>query len=303
MRRAYGASLIDGELLAAEYPNRGFDAGWRFQVSFGSELKRRIDVLLREDLPFRAPSISLVDRPEFLTWPHIESDGVLCLLGEASTIDPLQPRAVLTELLKDAFELIGASERGENVNHFKDEFLTYWSHATEKQGTPYYSLLGDSELDLRHSVLGGEQRGLCRRFLRRSIDLVEETFWGSAAVFGYCARSADLVPGGTVARRVSEENLRRSSAGPVGQLQRSADETGVAGSGANTACAWFPDAAWALFCGANHLSAQRSQFLWAQAADRWQRISRRERARRAQGHPIPVVWKYDSKIQCGKGGS
>ena len=145
MRRAYGASLIDGELLAAEYPNRGFDAGWRFQVSFGSELKRRIDVLLREDLPFRAPSISLVDRPEFLTWPHIESDGVLCLLGEASTIDPLQPRAVLTELLKDAFELIGASERGENVDHFKDEFLTYWSHATEKQGTPYYSLLGDSE--------------------------------------------------------------------------------------------------------------------------------------------------------------
>ena len=70
---------------------------------------------------------------------------MLCLLGEASTIDPLQPRAVLRELLEDAFELIGASERGENVDHFKDEFLTYWSHATEKQGTAYYSLLGDSE--------------------------------------------------------------------------------------------------------------------------------------------------------------
>jgi molybdopterin/thiamine biosynthesis adenylyltransferase len=137
--------VIDGELLAAEYPYRGFDAGWRFQVPFENGLKRRIDVLVQEELPFRAPSISLVDRPVFLTWPHVESDGVLCLLGEASTIDPLQPRAVLTELLEDAFELIGASERGENLDHFKDEFLTYWSHATEKQGIPFYSLLGDSE--------------------------------------------------------------------------------------------------------------------------------------------------------------
>jgi len=70
---------------------------------------------------------------------------VLCLLSDASTIDPLQPRAVLTQLLEDAFELIVESERGENIDHFKDEFLTYWNHATEKPGTPFYSLLGDSE--------------------------------------------------------------------------------------------------------------------------------------------------------------
>ncbi len=70
---------------------------------------------------------------------------MLCLLSDASTIDPLQPRAVLTQLLEDAFELIVASERGENIDHFKDEFLTYWNHATEKAGTPFYSLLGDSE--------------------------------------------------------------------------------------------------------------------------------------------------------------
>ena len=37
------------------------------------------------------------------------------------------------------------SERGENVDHFRDEFLTYWNHATRKQGIPYCSLLGDSE--------------------------------------------------------------------------------------------------------------------------------------------------------------
>jgi hypothetical protein len=145
LRHAHGASLIDGDQLAAEYPDRRFDLGWRFQVPFESGLKRRVDVLLREDLPFRAPSISLVDRPPFLTWPHVESDGVLCLLGEASTIDPLQPKAVLTELLEDAFQLIAMSERGDNIDHFKDEFLTYWNHAAEKPGTPYYSLLGDLE--------------------------------------------------------------------------------------------------------------------------------------------------------------
>jgi len=86
-----------------------------------------------------------VDHPQFLTWPHVESDGLLCLLGEASTIDHLQPREVLTELLKDAFELIATSERGDNIDHFKDEFLTYWNHATENPGVPYYSLLDGSE--------------------------------------------------------------------------------------------------------------------------------------------------------------
>lgn len=145
LRHAHGASRLDEHLLAAEYPGRGFDVGWRFQVPFQGGLKRRIDVLVREELPFRAPSISLVDRPQFLTWPHVESDGVLCLLGDASTTDALQPRAVLMHLLEDAFELITASERGENLDHFKNEFLTYWNHATEKPGKPYYSLLGDSE--------------------------------------------------------------------------------------------------------------------------------------------------------------
>jgi len=137
--------VIDRVSLAAEYADRGFDAGWRFQIPFANGINRRIDVLVDEELPFRAPSISLVDRPGFLTWPHVESDGVLCLLCEATTIDPLRPKEVLAELLKDACELIGASERGENVDHFRDEFLTYWSHATEKPGIQYYSLLGDSE--------------------------------------------------------------------------------------------------------------------------------------------------------------
>jgi len=70
---------------------------------------------------------------------------LLCLLGDASTTDALQPSAVLTQLLEDAFELIAVSERGENIDHFKDEFLTYWNHATEIPGVPYYSLLDGSE--------------------------------------------------------------------------------------------------------------------------------------------------------------
>ena len=105
---------MDRELLAAEYPDRGFDAGWRFDAPFESRLKRRIDVLVREELPFRAPSISLVDRPEFLSWPHVESDGVLCLLGEASTIDPRQPHieqhyieCMFGENLKASFAAFG----------------------------------------------------------------------------------------------------------------------------------------------------------------------------------------------------
>lgn len=174
LRQAYRATLLDGDLLAAQYPGRGFDAGWRFQVPFSAGLDRRIDVLLREEVPFRAPSISLVDRPEFLTWPHLESDGVLCLLDDAATTDPLQPKAVLTHLLEDAFELIAASERGETIDHFKDEFLTYWNHATEKPGARYYSLLGDSERSrviqcwvTNNSVYVGDSSDAVLTWLRR----------------------------------------------------------------------------------------------------------------------------------------
>lgn len=193
LRQAYGAVLLDGDLLAAEYSRRGFDVGWRFQVPFQSGLERRMDVLLREELPFRAPSISLVDRPQFLTWPHVESDGVLCLLGDASTIDPLQPKAVLTQLLEDAFELIAASERGENIDHFKDEFLTYWNHATEKPGPPFYSLLGDSERTrviqcwvTDDAVYVGESTDAVLTWLRRRLGALPTSSKTTAGLLLWC---------------------------------------------------------------------------------------------------------------------
>lgn len=61
-------------------------AGWRLNVDFGDRL-RRLDLILPAGFPRVPPKVVLVDRPPFLTWPHVEEDGVLCLLPDSAEVD------------------------------------------------------------------------------------------------------------------------------------------------------------------------------------------------------------------------
>src|SRR4051794_34259877 len=64
------------------YYSRDPVCAWRLDVDFGSR-SRRLDLILPGDFPRLPPKVALVDRPEFLTWPHVEEDGVLCLLPDS----------------------------------------------------------------------------------------------------------------------------------------------------------------------------------------------------------------------------
>ncbi|KRR25284.1 molybdopterin biosynthesis protein [Bradyrhizobium lablabi] len=118
---------LDRRELSA-YRGRAAEMGWRFAADFPGGL-RRLDVIVTAAFPSTPARIALVDRPPFLTWPHVEKDGVLCLFPDTTTTSVDEPYDGVAALLKEAFAMVGAAIRGELDGDFRTEFLTYWHHA------------------------------------------------------------------------------------------------------------------------------------------------------------------------------
>jgi sulfur-carrier protein adenylyltransferase/sulfurtransferase len=122
---------LDGRELSV-YRGRSPEMGWRFNAEF-SDATRRLDIIVTGGFPSVPARVALVDRPSFLTWPHVEKDGVLCLMPDHTTLSVDDPYDGVVSLLDEAFRMIEASIRGELDDDFRAEFLTYWHHA--EQGT------------------------------------------------------------------------------------------------------------------------------------------------------------------------
>ena len=127
--------------LQTEYRNRQLLYGWRISARFSDGVDRRLDILLDAAFPFLPPRIALVDRPSFLTWPHVERDGVLCLLRDNQAVDYSAPAAVLEHLLGLAMSLVEDCVAGRNVGDLLAECRSYWSHATTDYAPTVWSLL------------------------------------------------------------------------------------------------------------------------------------------------------------------
>lgn len=130
--------LGPGELRT--YAARGVIVGWRLEVNF-SDGARRFDLLADSRFPRGPLRVALVDRPAFLTWPHVEKDGVLCLLPGNAEVAMSEPAAVAANLLGAACELIEDSVAGRNADDFRTEFLSYWNWAATERAPEIRSLL------------------------------------------------------------------------------------------------------------------------------------------------------------------
>src|SRR5258705_12382026 len=95
------AVAVDAADLADRYPERGFAFGWRLAVTFPDQV-RRLELLLPIGFPWQPPRVALLDRPPFLTWPHVEKDGVLCLAPNTLEIGPGQPAKAGAFMLLEA---------------------------------------------------------------------------------------------------------------------------------------------------------------------------------------------------------
>ena len=140
LRELPGSGVQLGPTELRAYQGRGFVAGWRLTIQF-ADGTRRLDLLVDEWFPRSAPRAALVDRPDFLTWPHVERDGVLCLLPGTAAVDPTNPAGAARVILGSACELIEECIAGSNTDDFRQEFLSYWNWALPEKYEVFYSLL------------------------------------------------------------------------------------------------------------------------------------------------------------------
>ena len=134
---------LDAATLAGDYPTREWIvAAWRLQIAFSDGIARRIDILAGSNFPTTPVRTALVDHPEALTWPHVEGDGVLCLLPNLAEWDPDDPCAVALNLLNRSVRLVEELLTGGIVDRdFREEFVTYWAYKAHAHGTEPFSLI------------------------------------------------------------------------------------------------------------------------------------------------------------------
>lgn len=133
---------MDSASIGSCYPTRRWVAAWRVSVVFSDGVTRRIDILATAGFPTVPVRTALVDHPEFMTWPHVERDGILCLLPNMAECDPDDPSAVAANLLHRSIRLIEELLEGTIVDRdFQDEFLTYWAYKAHTSGANLYSLI------------------------------------------------------------------------------------------------------------------------------------------------------------------
>lgn len=147
---------LDQKSLAL-YRRHSAVLGWRFNAEFSDGI-RRLDVIVSDSFPFSPARVALVDRPPFMTWPHVEKDGVLCLLPDYATLSVDDPYDGVISLLDEAFTLVGASIRGEKDEDFRTEFLTYWDHAKRGTARTILSLIEPSAPSRRIVVWADRKR-------------------------------------------------------------------------------------------------------------------------------------------------
>ena len=134
---------LDRATISSDYPGRDWVvAAWRISVVFSDGVTRRIDLVAGAQFPATPVRTALVDHPEPMTWPHVESDGILCLLPNLAEWDPDDPSEVAMNLLNRSVRLVEELLEGTIVERdFREEFVTYWGYRVHSQGENLFSLV------------------------------------------------------------------------------------------------------------------------------------------------------------------
>ena len=119
--------LTDSRL--ERYKKHGFSVGWWISESFSDGVCRDLVVLVNGDFPYAPARVAIQPFPDPLDWPHLERDGLLCLLPADAAVDTENPVSVVKELLTEARQLVNDSLEGRNGEDFRSEFLSYWQVA------------------------------------------------------------------------------------------------------------------------------------------------------------------------------
>ena len=151
-----GTGCLPASVLA-QYRDHGCSRGWRISVDFSDGVRRDLHVLADDDFPYTWLRIVVADRPDILTWPHLDAEGVLCVLPPETAVSSENPVVVAKYVLGQACHLIEKSIHGRNIEDFRWEFLSYWKLSVGKSYRRYISLLKPLGPSRRVSVWRGQQ--------------------------------------------------------------------------------------------------------------------------------------------------
>ena len=139
------------------YRRRGYEAGWRVPVTFSDGVDRELHILLDGDFPYTAPRVAVADGPGVLAWPHLETEGFLCILPSDAAVSSDNPAGLVECVLGEACRLIQDSLNGSNFEDFRHEFLSYWGLAIDVSSPRFISLLEPEGPGRRVSVWRSRQ--------------------------------------------------------------------------------------------------------------------------------------------------
>lgn len=160
--------------IISRYQNGDFTGGWSVPVFFSDGIRRELHVLTDGDFPYTPPRIAIANKPGILAWPHLEKDGLLCILSPDSAVSSQDPCMVTAYVLGEACHLIEKSIKGENIEDFRLEFLSYWVQVTDNTAPKFVSVLEPRGPSRRIAVwrgkyvcVAGEEPEALKRWLNR----------------------------------------------------------------------------------------------------------------------------------------
>ena len=121
-----GVAQVSELELRQLYPNRGFTLGWRIPAS-ELGLPEPLVVVLESESAFTVPRVAVQRRPKPCEMPHLEGDGVFCLLPSSTPIRLPVTGELAVHLLKEAVKVYSDALTLANRKDFLDEFGTYWT--------------------------------------------------------------------------------------------------------------------------------------------------------------------------------
>lgn len=134
-----GRRLTTQEIGKQCSSQRLFTEGWRITLTRDG-INQQFHVLIDSRFPFSLPRIALPDAKSFLKIPHVESDGVLCLMtgSEGVALDGVP--GVARYLLDKAIDLVQQANQGSLQADFIEELESYWIQAATSD-TRFWNLV------------------------------------------------------------------------------------------------------------------------------------------------------------------
>jgi len=114
--------------IRALYPDRKSVRGYSCLTTCCDGKERVLDIIFTTSFPKTLPLVALRDRSLYLSWPHVESDGVLCLPTAGRSYNGTNYVEQTIGIFREAIGLIRDSgNKLWREAEFRSEFVAYWS--------------------------------------------------------------------------------------------------------------------------------------------------------------------------------